>query len=111
LNLETYEKCKEIIEVIPQNSPVRAGFTVWMEKQLIVAASLGLGTIGLPVSSDNIESLFGLGKSHGIGEIKDADRIALRLAAFCGKLTEDAGKRVMNITVKEQQEIGTNRYL
>jgi len=32
------------------------------------------------------------GKSHGIGEIKDADRIALRLAAFCGKLTEDAGK-------------------
>jgi hypothetical protein len=81
LNLETYEKCKEIIEVIPQSSPVRAGFTVWMEKQLIVAASLGLGTIGLPVSSDNIESLFGLGKSHGIGEIKDADRIALRLAA------------------------------
>ena len=105
LNLETYEKCKEIIEVIPQSSPVRAGFTVWMEKQLIVAASLGLGNIGLPVSSDNIESLFGLGKSHGIGEIKDADRIALRLAAFCGKLTEDAGKRVMNITVKEQQEI------
>lgn len=105
LNFETYQKCKEIVEVIPQSSPVRTGFIVWMEKQLIVAASLGLGSIGLPVSSDNIESLFAIAKTHGIGEIKDADRIALRLAAFCGKLTEDAGKRVMNITVKEQQEI------
>jgi hypothetical protein len=81
LNLETYQECKELIEVIPQSSPVRAGFTVWMEKQLIVAASLGLGNIGMPVSSDNIESLFALGKTHGIGEIKDADRIALRLPA------------------------------
>jgi len=105
LNLETYQECKELIEVIPQSSPVRAGFTVWMEKQLIVAASLGLGNIGMPVSSDNIESLFALGKTHGIGEIKDADRIALRLPAFCGKLTEDAGKMVMEITVRKQLEI------
>ncbi|MGD9732811.1 MAG: hypothetical protein AB7U45_11575 [Desulfamplus sp.] len=105
LNLETYQECKELIEVIPQSSPVRVGFTVWMEKQLIVAASLGLGNIGMPVSSDNIESLFALGKTHGIGEIKDADRIALRLPAFCGKLTEDAGKMVMEITVRKQLEI------
>jgi len=76
-----------------------------MEKQLIVAASLGLGNIGMPVSSDNIESLFALGKTHGIGDIKDADRIALRLPAFCGKLTEDAGKMVMEITVRKQLEI------
>jgi len=105
LNLETYKECKELIEVIPQSSPVRAGFTVWMEKQLVVAASLGLGNIGMPVSSDNIESLFAVAKTHGIGEIKDADRIALRLPAFCGKLTEDAGKMVMNITVKEQMSM------
>ena len=59
LNLETYQECKELIEVIPQSSPA-AGFTVWMEKQLIVAASLRLGTIGLPVSSDNIGLCLGL---------------------------------------------------
>jgi len=105
LNLETYQQCKELIEVIPQRSPVRIGFTVWMEKQLVVSESLGLGNIGMPVSSDNIESLFGLAKTHGIGEVKDANRIALRLPAFCGKLTEDAGKMVMNITVNKQLEI------
>ena len=105
LNLETYQQCKELIEIIPQRSPVRIGFTVWMEKQLIVSASLGLGNIGMPVSSDNIESLFALGKTHGIGEIKDAERIALRLPAFCGKLTEDAGRMVMSITVNKQLEI------
>ncbi|MBF0235757.1 MAG: hypothetical protein HQK65_22380, partial [Desulfamplus sp.] len=105
LNLETYQQCKELIEMIPQRSPVRIGFTVWMEKQLIVSASLGLGNIGMPVSSDNIESLFALGKTHGTGDIKDADRIALRLPAFCGKLTEDAGKMVMSITVNKQLEI------
>lgn len=105
LNMETYQQCKELIEMIPKRSPVRIGFTVWMEKQLVVSASLGLGNIGMPVSSDNIESLFALGKTHGIGEIKDADRIALRLPAFCGKLTEDAGKMVMSITVNKQLEI------
>jgi hypothetical protein len=43
-----------------------------------------MGNIGMPICSDNIESLFGIGKKHVTGEIKDANRIALHLPAFCG---------------------------
>ncbi|WP_186441754.1 hypothetical protein, partial [Desulfamplus magnetovallimortis] len=105
LNLTTYEECKEFLKEIPETSSVRIGFITWMEKQLMVAESLGLGEIGMIVSSDNIESLFGIGKSHGTGEVKDANRIALRLPAFCGELTMDSAKMVLNVTVKQQQEI------
>jgi hypothetical protein len=34
---------------------------------------------GIPISSDCIESLFGVSKQHGAGKIKDANRIALRI--------------------------------
>ena len=84
--MDGYKQCKELLNTIPPRSPVRIGFTVWMEKQLMVSYSLGMGNIGLPISSDNIESLFGLGKSHGTGEVKDANRIALRLPAFCARM-------------------------
>ncbi|WP_193787649.1 hypothetical protein [Desulfobacula toluolica] len=105
LNFETYKECKAMLQSIPQRSQVSIGFMTWMENQLIVASSLGLNNIGMPICSDNIESLFGLGKTHGVGEVKDANRIALRLPAFCGTLPEDAAKMVMRVTVKEQQEI------
>ncbi|WDN89748.1 hypothetical protein BuS5_02716 [Desulfosarcina sp. BuS5] len=86
LNMKTYKECKELLKNIPQSSQVRIGFITWMEKQLIVAESLGMGNTGMPICSDNIESLFGLGKTHGTGEVKDANRIALRLPAFCGSV-------------------------
>ena len=105
LNLETYQECKNLVKTIPERSKVRIGFVLWMEKQLMVNESLGIGNTGLPVSSDNIESLFGLGKTHGVGAIKDANRIALRLPAFCGKVTRESAKMVMNITVEQQQEL------
>lgn len=105
LNLETYKECKELLKNIPQGSRVRIGFILWMEKQLMVAESLGMGNIGMPISSDNIESLFGLGKTHGTGEVKDANRIALRLPAFCGCVNKESARMVMGVTVKEQQEI------
>jgi len=105
LNLETYKECKELLKDIPQRSQIRIGFVTWMEKQLMVAESLGLGETGMPVCSDNIESLFGLGKTHGVGAIKDANRIALHLPAFCGVVTKESARMVMNITVKQQQEV------
>lgn len=105
LNFETYKKCKALLQAIPMRSQVYIGFMSWMENQLIVSASLGLNNIGMPICSDNIESLFGLGKTHGVGEVKDANRIALRLPAFCGALPEDAAKMVIGVTVKEQQEV------
>ena len=108
LSWRTYEECKKTIERIPESSQVRIGFTVWMENQLIVSQKLGMGNIGLPVCSDNIESLFGIGKTQGIGEIKDANRIAERLPAFCGQLTEESARMVMSVEVKQQQAFEQN---
>jgi hypothetical protein len=42
----------------------------------------------LPISSDPIELLFGLAKQHGVGLLKDANRMALRMPALCGLPTE-----------------------
>jgi len=105
LNMEIYKRCKEILNSIPQRSQVRIGFIIWMETQLMVAESLDMGNIGMPISSDNIESVFGLAKTHGTGDVKDANRIALRLPAFCGRLNSDSARMVMGVTVKEQQEV------
>jgi hypothetical protein len=105
LNLETYKECKGLMKTIPQRSSVRKGFIVWMEKQLMISDAIGLGNIGMTICSDNIESLFGLGKQHGTGEIKDANRIALRLPAFCGEVTKKSAQMVMSTSVKEQREI------
>jgi len=105
LNMKTYKECKELLKNIPQGSQVRIGFITWMEKQLIVAESLGMGNTGMPICSDNIESLFGLGKTHGTGEVKDANRIALRLPAFCGSVNRESARMAMSVTVNEQQEV------
>ena len=52
--------------------------------QLETAKTLGLDHTGLPISSDAIESLFGIAKRHGIGQSQDAVRMALRLRALYG---------------------------
>ena len=76
--------------------------SAYLQCQLETATTLGLDDIGLPISSDPIESLFGLAKQHGVGEIKDADRIALRLPALCGTPTREEAEQVLEISVAEQ---------
>ena len=105
LSQSTYRECQQLLEDIPSRSPVSRGFTTWAQKQLMVAKNLGIEKEGLPISSDNIESLFGVSKQHGTGEIKDANRIALRIPAMCGELTREDAQRVLSISVKEQQRI------
>jgi hypothetical protein len=105
LSQYTYRECQQLLENIPSRSPVRRGFTTWAEKQLMVAKNLGIEKEGLPISSDMIESLFGVSKQHGTGEIKDANRIALRIPAMCGELTREDVQSVLSISVKEQQRI------
>jgi hypothetical protein len=61
--------------------------------------------VGLPISSDPIESLFGLAKQHGVGEVKDANRIALRLPALCGTPTRAEAQQVLAIRVAQQTEL------
>src|SRR5207247_5449559 len=66
--------------------------------------TLGLAHLGLPISSDAIESLFGVAKRHGVGETQDAGRIALRLPALCGVPTRHEAEQVLQVGVARQQE-------
>jgi hypothetical protein len=105
LSQQTSEQCQAMVEVMPPSSPVRKGFEAWMEKHLTVASELGLDTIGLPISSDSIASLFGVAKQHSQGPIKDADRLAVYLPAFCGQLSQADAARVLEVSVAQQQEV------
>ncbi len=46
-----------------------------------------------------------MAKQHGTGQIKDADRIAIRLPALCGVLTRADAQQVMEISVSEQNDL------
>ena len=104
LGNETVKECEALIEVIPPSSPVRIGFENWMKTQLDIAEELGLDEMGLPISSDPLESLFGVVKTLGASKIKDANRIATRIPAMCGQVTEEDARRVLEVSVRQQQK-------
>lgn len=105
LSHETWIQCQGIVEQIPRTSSVRTGFAQWGERMMAVAKQLGVDNIGMPVSTDGLESLFSVGKRHGSAEIQDANRIALRLPVECGPISCEDSKRVLEVTVREQNEI------
>ncbi len=104
LSHDTLAQCEPLIGTIPSGA-VRREFTAYLHYQLQTAATLGLDHVGLPISSDPIESLFGLAKQHGVGEIKDAGRMALRLPAFCGAPTREEARQVLEVSVAQHQAI------
>lgn len=99
----TYEACRSLVATIPHPF-IAAHFRRWLDQHLAAARTLGLQTVGLPISSDSIESLFGVAKHLGSGEITDANRIALRIPALCQELTRADAEQVLQITVNEQHE-------
>jgi hypothetical protein len=103
LSQDSANECWPMIERIPTPS-IRRGLTDWIEKQLAIASLLGLCETGMPISSDTIESLFGVAKTHGTGEIKDANRIAPRIPVLCGPLTRQDAENSLQISVDEQRE-------
>jgi hypothetical protein len=103
LSQKAIEDCQQISDTIP-NLTIRAGFKDWLEKQRTISKKLGLDEIGMPITSDSIESLFGVAKHHGTGETKDANRIALRIPTLCGTLDRKDAEEVVKVTVLEQQE-------
>jgi hypothetical protein len=104
LSHDTLAQCEPLIDAIP-SSTVRREFASYLHYQLQTATTLGLDHVGLPISSDPIESLFGLAKQHGVGEIKDASRMALRLPAFCGAPTRQEARQVLEVSVVQQKAI------
>jgi len=101
LSQASFDECLPIVDRIP-NSYVHSGLRDWLENNLLVAQTLGLQETGMPISSDTIESLFGVAKIHGTGETKDADRIAQRIPVLCGAPTRQDAENVLRITVAEQ---------
>jgi hypothetical protein len=104
LSHDTLAQCAPLIDTIPSQA-VRREFAGYLQYQLETAKTLGLDQGGLPISSDAIESLFGVAKHHGVGETQDAARIALRLPAFCGLPTREEAEQVLDVSVARQQEV------
>ena len=107
LSHDTLAQCEPFIEAIPTVA-IRTRFADSLQERLEIAKRLGLDDVGLPISSDVIESLFGKAKQHGIGEIKDADRIAIHIPALCGVPTQTEAEQVLGISVAEQNEFVGN---
>ena len=103
LGAATVAQCEPIIDAMPTVT-IGQEFRAYLAHQLGTATTLGLGQVGVPISSDSIESLFGVGKRHGVGETSDAARIALRLPAFCGTPTQEEAERVLGVSVARQHE-------
>src|SRR2546428_314506 len=97
-------QCEPLIDAMP-TATVRQEFHAYLEVQLETAKRLGLDDVGLPISSDAIESLFGVAKRHGVGQTQDAARIALRLPAFCGAPTREEAQEVLAVRVARQHEL------
>jgi hypothetical protein len=103
LSHDTLAQCEPLLETMP-TAAVRQEFRAYLEVQLETAKTLGLDHVGLPISSDTIESLFGVAKHHGVGQTQDAARIALRLPALCGAPTREEAEQVLAVSVARQQE-------
>jgi hypothetical protein len=104
LSQDTLAQCAPLIDTIPSQA-VRREFAGYLQYQLETAKTLGLAQVGLPISSDAIESLFGVAKQHGVGETQAAARIALRLPAFCGLPTREEAEQGLDVSVARQQEV------
>jgi hypothetical protein len=103
LSHATLAQCEPVIDTMP-SAALRQECRAYLVYQLATATTLGLDHLGLPLSSDTIESLFGVAKRHGVGETQDASRMALRLPAFCGVPTRKEAQQVLEVSVARQHE-------
>ena len=104
LTHDTLIQCDPLLDTMA-SVRVRQEFSRYLHPQLGTATSLGLDEVGLPISPDPIESLFGLTKQHGMGPVKDANRMALRIPALCGLPTQEEAQKVLEITVAQQHAL------
>jgi len=109
LSIDSYRKCERIINTLNLSKSISNGFAQWAEEHLAISSQLNLGQTALPISTDSIESLFGVGKRLGSGQIKDADRIALRLPTFCGDFSKEDAQKVSQISLEQQKKLTNKR--
>ena len=104
LTHDTLHECEPLLDTMA-SVRVRQEFSRYLHHQLETAQQLGLDEVGLPISSDPIESLYGLTTQHGVGPVKDANRMALRIPALCGVPTLEEAQQVLEITVNQQHAL------
>lgn len=104
ISRQTVSECEVVLNALPKFSPVRIGMVDWMDRHLAIAETLELGQVGIPVTSDSIESLYGVSKNLGVGSVKDANRIASHIPALCGVITPADVQAILKVSVKEQNE-------
>lgn len=102
LSHTTRAKCEPVIETLA-SAALQREFRAYLDFELSTATMLGLDHLGLPISSDAMESLFGVVKRHGTGDIQDATRMALRLPAWCGLPNREEAQQVLEVSVATQQ--------
>ena len=107
LSHDSRAQCEPLIDTMP-SAALRQEFRAYLDFELKTATTLGLDDVGLPISSDAIESLFGVAKQHGVGQTQDAIRIALRLPALCGVPTHEEAEQVLKVSVAGQQDLTTS---
>lgn len=105
LSHDSWAKAEACLESLPPLSRIRRVMKTWAEQTLVIAAKLGVGDSGLPVTSDPIESLFGVSKSHGTGERQSVYRMATRLPALTGVVTREESEMAAAVTVAEQKAV------
>jgi hypothetical protein len=108
LTHDTLKQCAPLLDTMA-SVRVRQAFSHDLQQQLETAKRLGLDEGGLPISSDPIASLFGLAKQHGVGPVKDANRMALRVPALCGLPTPEEAQQVLEIPMAQQHAL-TNGF-
>ena len=97
-------QCEPLLDTMASGR-VRQEFSRSLPPQLETAKRLGLDAVGLPISSEPIASLCGLAKPHGVGPLKDANRMALRMPALCGLPTEQEAQQVLAVSVAQQHAL------
>jgi hypothetical protein len=99
LNQKSYERCKDLVEMLPERSRIKKRLSQWLDKHLNIQQRMNIGSTPLPVSSDIIESLFGKFK-HIIerGSMLDMNRSVLLIPALCGNPEHDLISKALSTT-------------
>jgi len=112
LNQNTYHRCKELVELLPERSIVKNRILNWLDKHLGIQCRMGMGQTPLPVSSDVIESLFGKFKNIlERGSMLDMNRSVLLLPALCAAPSSDSLIESLAMTRHEDIEIWDRRHI
>ena len=63
LNQTTYTQAKDVLARLPVRPVVRSRLSTWLEKHIKIHRALAIGQLPLVVSTDAIESVFGIFKT------------------------------------------------